>query len=62
MGKKCDICRRRKSKYFINVHISAGVEQVKEMCWACSKRYLSLREKHLAAAYKELVDKHKDNL
>ena len=55
MGRKCEVCNKRKAKHIINVYISAGVEQVKEMCWACSRRYMKLREKHLVMAFNELI-------
>lgn len=62
MGNKCEVCKKRRPKYFINVHISAGKEQVKEMCWACSRRYMKLREKHLVMAFNELVEPHAGNI
>ena len=55
MGRKCEVCNRRKAKHIINIHIAAGKEKVFELCWACQRRYIKLREKYLAIAFNELV-------
>ena len=59
MGKKCEICEKRKSKYPVVVQVTANSEAILEMCWACHSRYLKLRKKHLIRAFEELLDIHR---
>jgi hypothetical protein len=54
VGKKCEVCKRRRSKYPVNVQISNKKEQIIEMCWACNRKYMHLRAKYLVKAYEEL--------
>ena len=54
VGKKCEICNKRKPKYPVVVHPSYREERVVEMCWACNRKYMQLRTRFLVRAYAEL--------
>jgi hypothetical protein len=54
VGKKCEVCKKRRPKYPVNIHLSAKEEKVIDMCWACNRRYMKLRTKYLVKAYEEL--------
>jgi thermostable 8-oxoguanine DNA glycosylase len=58
VGKKCEICNKRKSKYPVVVQVTTNSESILEMCWACHSRYLKLRRKYLVKAFEELLDIH----
>lgn len=54
VGKKCEICNKRKPKYPVVVHPSYREEKVVEMCWSCNRKYMQLRTRFLVRAYAEL--------
>ena len=54
MGKKCEVCKKRRPKYPVNIHLSVKEEKVIDMCWACHRKYMKLRAEYLVKAYEEL--------
>lgn len=62
MGKKCDVCNKRRPKYPVNIYLSAREEKVVDMCWACNRRYMKLRTRYLVKAYAELTALYEETL
>lgn len=54
MGKKCEVCKKRRPKYPVNICLSVKEEKIVNMCWACNRKYMKLRTKYLVKAYEEL--------
>ena len=54
-NKKCEICTKRRARYFISVHPLYGTKKDMEVCSICIKKYKKIEERHLVKAYQDLV-------
>ena len=62
MGNKCEVCNKRRTKYTIEAYIASGKQKPTELCWACYRRYMKLKERYLINAFIELKKPYEGNL